>query len=74
MENQFLSISHLLSSKKKCSAWFGGIGKIMKTIFSTLDEDDALNYNDVINSTLNNEDKLIGLIKQNILLTSSVNF
>lgn len=71
IEKQFLSISHLLNPKSKRS-WFGGIGSVMKTIFGTLNEDDAVNYNNAINSLLNNEKKLMSLTKQNILVTNSV--
>lgn len=68
---QFGSISHLLDNRSK-RAWIGGIGTILKTVFGTLDENDALKYNDAIESMRNNQNKMAALVKKNILITESV--
>lgn len=67
----FDSISHLIDNKNKRSAWIGLGGSILKTVFGTLNEDDAIKYDQVLNSVQHNEKKLASLIKENILLTSS---
>lgn len=72
IEKQFSSISHLIESKNKRSAWFAGVGSLMKNIFGTLDEEDALVYNSAIQSIFNNENKISSLVKENILVTNSI--
>ncbi|KOB61444.1 Uncharacterized protein OBRU01_25219, partial [Operophtera brumata] len=68
---EFESISHLMDNRIK-RAWIGGIGTILKQIFGTLDENDALKYNDAIESIQNNEKQLASLMKDNILVTTSI--
>lgn len=68
----FSSISHLTTHRSKRSAWIGGIGTLSKTIFGTLNEDDAIKYDNAINSIQNNELKLSSLLKENILVTTSI--
>lgn len=69
---QYSAISHLIETKTKRSAWFAGIGSIMKYLFGTLDENDAIVFDKAIDSVLNNEKKLSSLVKENILVTNSV--
>lgn len=71
IEKQFDSISHLVDSRTKRGAWFGGVGTVFKHIFGTLDENDALKYDDAINAVQSNTKKLASLIKENILVTTS---
>lgn len=68
---EYSSISHLMNNRAKRSAWFGGVGTVFKHIFGTLDEDDALKYDDAISSVQNNQKELASLMKQNILVTTS---
>lgn len=68
---EFDSISHLIDGRTKRSAWIGAGGSILKTVFGSLDENDAIKYDKVMNSLQSNEKKLASLIKQNILITSS---
>ncbi|XP_045781899.1 uncharacterized protein LOC123878631 isoform X2 [Maniola jurtina] len=44
----------------------------MKHIFGTLDEDDAIVFDEAIDSLLNNEKKMSSLIKENILVTNYI--
>lgn len=37
----FESISHLMPTQVKRSAWFSGVGTVFKHVFGTMDEDDA---------------------------------
>ncbi|KAJ0177012.1 hypothetical protein K1T71_007445 [Dendrolimus kikuchii] len=72
MNKEFSSISHLIDNRIKRSAWIGGIGTILKQVFGTLDENDALKYDEAITALQNNEKQLISLMKENILVTTSV--
>lgn len=71
IERQFDSISHLVEYRTKRGAWFGGIGTVFKHIFGTLDENDALKYDDAINAVQSDNKKLASLMKENILVTTS---
>lgn len=66
------SVSHLLENRMKRSAWIGGIGSIVKQIFGNLDENDGLKYNEAIEAMQNDQQKLTSLMKNNILVTSSI--
>lgn len=72
MKREFSSISHLIDNRNRRNAWIGGIGTIAKQIFGTLDETDGLMYEAAIQSLQNNQQQLTSLMKQNILVTSSV--
>lgn len=72
ISQQYSSISHLLETRTKRGAWIGGVGTVFKHIFGTLDEDDAIKYDNAITVVQNNNKELASLIKQNILVTSSV--
>lgn len=65
------SISHMLSTRNKRSAWFAGIGTVMKKLFGTMDEDDYEKYSDAIQSLHANDKKLAHLIKRNIFISES---
>lgn len=68
----YASVSHLIENRiNKRNAWFGGIGTAFKHIFGTLDEDDAVKYDEAIASFQDNEKRLVSLIKENILVTTS---
>lgn len=69
--HDFEAISHLLPLRPTRSAWFGGIGSIMKHVFGTMDEDDSINLENSIQSLYSNNQKLISLTKQNILISKS---
>ncbi|KAL0831317.1 hypothetical protein ABMA28_002153 [Loxostege sticticalis] len=68
---EYSSITHLIDSRVKRSAWIGGIGTAMKQIFGTLDEDDAIKYDTAINHVQNNQKRLASLMKEHILVTTS---
>lgn len=72
MSREFESISYLLDNRFKRSAWIGGIGTIFKQIFGTLDENDAIMYDNAITSVQSDNKKLASLIKKNILVTTSI--
>lgn len=67
----FNAISHLISSRSRRSAWFSGIGSVMKTVFGTMDEDDSITYHDAIQTLSLDNKKLAKLVKQNIFLSKS---
>lgn len=70
--SEYSSFSHLTSSNRvRRSAWLGIVGTLSKTIFGTLNEDDAIKYDNAIQSIQNNEKKLSSLIKENILVTTT---
>lgn len=71
MVSEYSSITHLISSKRVKRAWVGGIGTLAKTIFGTLDENDAIKYDNAIRNIQDNEKRIASLIKQNILITTS---
>ncbi|VVC90597.1 unnamed protein product, partial [Leptidea sinapis] len=48
IKREYNSISHLISSRNKRSAWFNAIGTAFRHIFGTLDEDDAIKYDQAI--------------------------
>lgn len=68
----FGSISHLIDNRSRRGAWIGGIGTVLKTVFGTLDENDAFEYDQAIHSVQENQKNLLSLIKNNILVTNSV--
>lgn len=49
--SEYSSISHLINKRFK-RAWIGGIGTLSKTNFGTLNEDDAVKYNDTLYAIL----------------------
>lgn len=69
--NNFDSISHLTSKRQKRSAWFSGIGTVFKHIIGTLDENDAIKYDEAVETIQRDQTKLATLMKQNILVTTS---
>lgn len=72
MSKELTSISHLIDNRTKRSAWISGAGTILKKIFGTLDENDGLQYDETIKTLQLNEKKLASLLKENILITTSV--
>lgn len=70
--SEYSAISHLVDKRFKRSAWIGGIGSLAKTIFGTLSEDDGIRYDNAIQNAYDNEKRLASLIKENVLITSSV--
>lgn len=71
MKREYDSISHLIITRSKRSAWFGIVGTAFKHIFGTLDEKDALRYDTAIDSVQRDEKVLAKLMKENILITTS---
>lgn len=69
---QFTSISELLDTKAKRSAWFGGVGTVIKHIFGNLDETDGLRYDEAIDAIQYDQNKVATLIKENVMVTTSV--
>lgn len=68
---EFDSISHLMPKSNKRSAWFGGVGTVFKHIFGTLDEEDAIKYDQAVETVISNQKELASLMKQNMLVTTS---
>lgn len=71
MVSEYSSIAHLVNNRFKRSAWIGGIGSLAKTIFGTLDENDAIKYDNAIRNIQDNEKRIASLIKENVLVTTS---
>ncbi|XP_046961251.1 uncharacterized protein LOC124530924 [Vanessa cardui] len=68
----YSSITHLTGTNKfKRSAWISGVGTLSKIIFGTLNEDDAVKYDNAIQDLHDNQKKLASLTKENILVTTS---
>ncbi|KAL0880701.1 hypothetical protein ABMA27_001917 [Loxostege sticticalis] len=70
--SEYSAISHLVDKRFRRGAWIGGIGSLAKTIFGTLNEDDGIKYDNAIQNVHDNEKRLASLIKENVLVTSSV--
>lgn len=68
----FNSISHIIDDYRvKRSPWFSGVGTVLKYVFGTLDEDDAINYNNAIKTLYDNDKKLADSIKKTIVVSQS---
>lgn len=67
----YSAISHLIDKRFK-RAWIGGIGTLSKIVFGTLDENDAIRYDNAIKDLQNNDKRLGSLLKENILITSNI--
>lgn len=65
------SISHLILRHNKRSAWFGVIGTVFKHLFGTMNQDDAILYNNAIQTVENDQKEISRLMKSNILVTTS---
>jgi hypothetical protein len=73
INSKFESILHLIGKNRVKRGWFDGIGTVFKTIFGTLDENDANYYNDAINKVAGDEKQLISLLKdQTQVVTSTI--
>lgn len=71
ISRDYYAISHLISSKSKRSAWISGIGTIFKQVFGTMDEDDAIRYGNAIQALKENNNKILDLVKENILISKT---
>ncbi|XP_047037246.1 uncharacterized protein LOC124642689, partial [Helicoverpa zea] len=60
-----------MSKSNKRSAWFAGIGSVIKQLFGNMDEEDAIKYSDAIKTLENDQTKLATLMKDSILVTKS---
>lgn len=67
----YSAISHLVEKRFK-RAWIGGIGSLSKIAFGTLDENDAIRYDNAIKDFQDSEKRLSSLLKENILITSNI--
>lgn len=65
------NLRHILGHKRQKRAWLNIVGSAFKTIFGTLDEDDAERYNDAINSVKINDKHMSELLKQQIQVVQS---
>lgn len=71
MIKEYSSITHLVDDRIKRGAWVGGIGTALKQIFGTLDEDDAIKYDNAINNVQDDQKRITSLVKEHILVTKS---
>lgn len=71
IRKDYSAISHLTSGREKRSAWLAGVGSLFKQVIGTMDEDDAIRYNNAIQTLNNNNIKLASILKDNILVTST---
>ncbi|CAK1543112.1 unnamed protein product [Leptosia nina] len=67
----FESISHLIESRPKRSAWISGVGTVFKHVFGTMDENDAIQYSNAIQLIEKDQTEISKLVKQNILVTTT---
>ncbi|CAG9137712.1 unnamed protein product [Plutella xylostella] len=67
----FESLSHLTSTKRTKRGWFDGIGSVLKTVFGTLDSDDAVYYDQVIQKVISDESEIFNVMKNQIQITQS---
>lgn len=67
----YYSIAHLIPNRSKRSAWISGIGTIFKHVFGTMDEDDAIKYDNAIHALKHGNQKLLDLVTDNIILSKS---
>lgn len=70
MLRDFDSVSHLVARRTKRSAWFGGVGSVFKTLFGTVDENDAIRYDNAIRVLQDDQKDLAENIKQGIVVTT----
>lgn len=67
----YYSISHLIPARSKRSAWISGVGTIFKHVFGTMDENDAIKYDNAIQTLKNGNEKLLDLVTDNIMFSKS---
>ncbi|GBP80092.1 hypothetical protein EVAR_22015_1 [Eumeta japonica] len=65
------SLSHLTATKRMKRGWFDGIGSVMKTVFGTLDSDDAVYYDESIEKVLKDDEHIYKLMKNQIRVTQT---
>ncbi|KAL3278330.1 hypothetical protein HHI36_013661 [Cryptolaemus montrouzieri] len=66
------SLKDLMSIQHRVKrAWLNIIGSAFKTVFGTLDEDDAKQYNEAITKVKKNENRMLDLMKQQIHVVKS---
>lgn len=65
------AISHLIPLRSKRTAWFSGIGTILKKLFGTMDEDDSEQYHNSIQNLYSNDQKLASLMKKNVYFSKA---
>lgn len=70
------SIKDLIGHSRGKRGWFNGIGSMFKTIFGTLDSDDARYYDEVISKVNSDENTIFDLMKSQIQVvkTTITNF
>lgn len=67
------SIKDLIGHTRHKRGWFNAIGSLFKTIFGTLDSNDAQYYDDVINQVSKDDNTLYELMKSQIQVVKSTN-
>lgn len=67
----YSTLSHLTSGREKRSAWLAGVGSLFKQVIGTMDEDDAIRYNNAIQTLNSNNIKIASILKDNIIVTST---
>ncbi|KAF9421812.1 hypothetical protein HW555_002252 [Spodoptera exigua] len=65
------AISYLMSHQIKRSALLGVIGTLSKKLFGTMDEEDAIRYDNAIHEIQTDTSKIASTLKENILVTTS---
>lgn len=65
------TLKTLIGHKRVKRAWLNIIGTISKTVFGTMDQEDADYYNSAINNVTTNEKHLLNLFKQQIHVVQS---
>lgn len=64
LNSKFDSIHTLIGHKRVKRGWFDGIGKVFKTVFGTMDAEDAKYYDQTIEDIQNGERNLLDVVKE----------
>lgn len=68
----FESLAHLTGTHRRSRrGWFDGIGTVLKTVFGTMDSDDAVYYDNVINKVVEDDKELYRIMKSQVQVTQS---
>lgn len=76
LETKYDSIKDLIGHNRVKRGWIDGAGTVLKTIFGTLDANDAKVYNDAINKLNREEQMTVKLLadQANVVKTTISNF
>lgn len=71
VQTKLESLKNLIGHTRQRRGWFNGIGSIFKTVFGTLDSNDAEYYEKAINQVADNEHTSLNLMKDQVHVIKS---